>query len=179
MPVPSGGENPVDTADEVMGYDLASACRGFLTQQPEIYNVLGSDEIWDIWLFQEKLYVNVEQSQSVACVLKQQGSWTSPNMHNTARFPRLITEFYADPDRDERQNNEFPLSAKDKILRAHVVLDRFLHFARMTEQWWPDIAAPGAMRILNSSRQGELEFVEVPDGDGMMRGQVTYAVGVG
>jgi hypothetical protein len=167
------------TSPVTAGIDLVAAARGYLALQPELYSVLGSSQDWDIWLFQEKSYVRVESSQQTACVLKQMGSWTSPNSWNHMRFPRLQVEFWADPDRDEKANNAEPLSAKDKILAAHNVIDNFLHFTMLSEQWWPEISATAPMRILNSTRQGELEFAEVPDGDGLMRAIVFYAIGVG
>jgi hypothetical protein len=167
------------TIPTTAGIDLVAAVRGYLALQPEIYSVLGSSVDWDVWLFQETPYVRIEGSQQTACVLKQMGSWTTPNMHNHMRFPRLQVEYWADPDRDADSNNSNPLTAKDKILIAHDVIDRFLHFTALGEQWWPDIDAHAPMRILNSARQGEIDFSPIPDGDGMMRGVTTYAIGVG
>lgn len=168
------------TADEpVLGIDLVDAACAYLRLQPGVYNVLGSDNDWDVWLFQDTLMTRVESSQKTACVVRQDGGWTQPNMHNTARFPRLVVEFYGDPDRDAGNNTSEPLSAKDKILAAFNVIDRFLHFTTMRDQWWPEYGTNGAMRVLNSSRASELQFFPVPDGDGLMRGSVTYNVGVG
>lgn len=167
------------TIIETQGIDIVSACRRYLAMQTELYSVLGSDDNWDLWLFQETLFTRVESSQKTACVLRQSGSWTQPNQHNHMRFPRLVTDFYADPDRDSGNNNSEPLSAKDKILVAHEVVDRFLHFTMLDERWWPDSDSTGAMRVLNSARAGEIEWTTVPDGDGLMRGSVTYNLGVG
>lgn len=158
--------------------DIVAAARAFLASQQEIYTVLGSDEIWDLWLFQETLYTRVESTQKTACVLKLANGWTAPNAHNTLRFPRLQTDFYADPDRDLGDNNKAPLSAKDKILAAHAVVDRFLHDTVNSEIWWPDINSPYAARIIRSVRQGELEFNPFSDGDGMQKATVFYAIGL-
>lgn len=162
-----------------MAIDVVAAARKYLAQQASVLTVLGSDSIWDLWLFQEKLLTKVESSGKVACVLKQKGSWTSPNTYNTARFPRLVTEFYADPDRDSKNNVVTPLSAKDRILAAHEVIDSFLHIVSGKENWWPSFGTTGACRILRSTRQGELDWFDVPEGDGVLQGTVSYAIGLG
>lgn len=162
-----------------MAIDVVAATRKYLAQQAAVSATLGSDSVWDLWLFQDKLLTRVESSGKIACVLKQKGSWTAPNTHNTARFPRLITEFYADPDRDSKNNVVTPLSAKDRILTAHEVIDSYLHNVSGKAQWWPSLGAPGACRVFASARQGELDWFDVPDGDGVLQGTVSYALSLG
>lgn len=162
-----------------MSIDVVAAARKYLAQQAAVSAVLGTDNVWDLWLFQDKLLTRVESSGKIACVLKQKGSWTSPNDHNTMRFPRLITEFYADPDRDSKNNVVTPLSAKDRILAAHEVIDSLLHVVSGHDQWWPSQGAAGACRILRSTRQGELDWFDVKDGDGVLQATVSYAIGLG
>jgi hypothetical protein len=135
-----------------------------------------------MWLFQERLFTVVEQSQQCAVVLAQRGNWTSPNPGGTIRFPRLLTEIWADPDRVGRSDVD-PLSAKDKILLAHEAIDVHLHNVDSEVLWWPTDPITGyrpadSVRVIKSSRAGELDFFPVPDGDGMMRATVFYNLGV-
>ncbi len=162
-----------------MSQDIVKAARRFIAQQDGIASVLSSDAHWDLYLFQERLMVRIESSQNIACVLLQKGNWTSPNNHNTLKFPRLIVEFWADPDRDSRSNVTLPLSAKDKILAAYEFLDKYLHRVAGGDLWWPDQDDSGAVRVISSKRSDELSFYEVPDGDGMMRAQVIYNIVMG
>lgn len=184
--------------------NLVEAVRGKLVAQPDVRDVLGYDTNWDSWIFQERLFVMLERSgrpvptpqelvllpdtnprlgaRAVAVVLGQRGNWTSPNEHNTMRFPRIVTEFWADPDRLADGSVTDPLSANDKITRAHGIVDRYLHRVDGSATWWPtDPAVTGldAVRILRSSRLGELDFFPVADGDGLIRAQVFYAFGLG
>lgn len=163
-----------------MAIDVVRAARNYLAQQASVLTVLGSDSTWDTFLFQDLLLTKIESSGKVACVLKQKGSWASSNTHNTARFPRLITEFWADPDRDSKHNVVTPLSGKDKIRAAHEVIDSFLNNMSGQAQWWPSFGGAGACRIVASKRvEGDLDWFEVPDGDGVVTGTISYAISLG
>lgn len=162
-----------------MRIDIVAAARKYLATNPGLFTVLGSDSTWDIWLFQEKLYSRVESSGKTACVLKQLNGWTTPNTYNTARFPRLQTQFFADPDRDSKNNVESPLSAKDKIFAAHAVIDLMLHNVSGQSRFWPSFDDCDAVRVNSSVRSGELDFGPVIDGDGMLQASVTYNLCVG
>jgi hypothetical protein len=138
--------------------DYVLAARRYLAAQAPVRAVLGSDALWDTWLFQMKLQATLEGSESVACVLSPGGNWTTPNEHNTARFPRLRVEFFADPTRDAARN-VVTASTWAKLSAAYDAIDPYLHWMG-GEQMWGDV------RVIGSKRLGELDYSPVQDGDG-------------
>lgn len=152
--------------------NLTLSLRRFLVGIPEVTATVGSDLQWDSWIFRERLYAMVEGSGEVAVVLNTAGAWTSPNAHNTLRTPRLLIEIYADPTRNSaKQIHE--RDAGDKALTTFEAIDRYLHNVSGHATMWDDL------RIVKSTRLDEPELFDVPDGDGLIRAQVFYAVGVG
>jgi hypothetical protein len=155
-----------------VGLDYVLGARRYLAAFSDVRAVLGSDVQFDTWLFQRKLPVVVEGSQSCAVVLSPAGSWTAPNSHNTARFPRLQVEIYADPQRDSGRN----VTVDDtwpKILAAYEALDRHLHMAGTADVMWDSV------RVLRSTRLDEPDPVPVNDTDGVQRAAIFYALGLG
>lgn len=125
------------------------------------------------WLFQHELWAEVEGSSATAAVIARGGGWTSPNEHNTMRFPRLALEIYADPLRDAGRNLTNPGEVYRRIEAAFDAFDRRLHRpASATVRW-------GGVRTLGCLRLAEPIVYPVPDGDGLLRLQAFYAVVTG
>lgn len=156
---------PVETDDIVTG---ASA---YLRDQPDVLAVLGHYPGTSTpWLFQHRLWVKVENSQSTACVLSRNTGWTGPNLHNTLRFPRLGVDIWVDPLRDESNNVIDPDEAVRRITNAYQVIDRHLHRPQSGEQWW------GEIRTITCTRLAEPIILPDPDGQKPLRLQVFYAI---
>jgi hypothetical protein len=151
---------------------LAAGSRTVLASDTALTDLLGKDDVWDTWIFQDRLYAAIERSGAVAVVLEARGAWTSPNMHNTMRFPRLWVGYYADPSRDAA-GNVTEYDAADKIEAVHALVDRHLHRPQGGEVMW------GALRVIDAHRMGEPDYFPVKDGDGMTRAEVTYGVTLG
>lgn len=125
------------------------------------------------WIFQDKLFVPVEKSQSAALVVSQVGGWAVANEHNTARFPRLSVQYFVDPLRD---SNGVQSKFADTRLRANELFnlaDKILHRPQGAAQML------GSLRVDSVLRLTEPTWYEVPDGDGMLRGQAFYAACLG
>ncbi len=148
--------------------DYVLGARRWLASQAPVRAALGSDSTFDTWIFQSKLYVTVEGSQSVACVLSAGGNWTTPNVYNTAHFPRLRVELFADPDRDGA-GNAVSSSTWSKLSAAFDAIDPYLHWMGREQMW-------GDVRVIKSKRLGELDYSPINDGDGGGYGLVYYAL---
>lgn len=160
-----------------MSIDIVKPLRRYLASLDDISIYIDQDAKWDLFLFQEKLMTRMESTQKIAVVLKQEGNWTTANTHNTMRFPRLITEFWSDPPRDTGNQVTNPIAAKNRIKDSHEYIDRFLHIpAGGNSVWWPSETDSQRFRVIKCARQGELEFFDVPDGNGLVRATVSYAV---
>lgn len=150
--------------------NVTLSLRRYLAQQSDVTALVGHDHEWDTWIFQDRLYTMVEGTSQVAVVLSQRGAWTSPNSYNTLRTPRIVVEIYADPT---RSNSRLEVrDAGDKAMAVFEAIDSHLHMVSGIASW-------DGLRIVGSTRLDEPEVFDVPDGDGMVRAQVFYGVGVG
>lgn len=151
--------------------DIVQGAIKFLQAQPDVLAVLGSYPGTTVpYLFQRKLWVDVEGTSSTACLLFSEGGWTGSNLYNTMRFPRLSMEIWADPLRDGQNNVTDPGEVWRRANRAYQVIDQHLHRPQGGRQWW------GSLRTIDCVRMAEPTVYEVPDGDGLIRLLVSYAV---
>ena len=149
--------------------DLAVAAVTYLSAITEITDLLGSDDVFDTWIFRDDLLAVVENTGKSALVVRQQGSWAEANQHNTMRFPRLIVEMYVDPPRDTLGNAE--ISTVDDVAdHLFEVIDFYLHRARGGEEMW------GTRLTLGSYRAGEPDRFPWADVDGTQAYRLTYNV---
>ena len=155
-----------------MAQTLVEASRIYLADQPTVKALLGHDDFWDVWLFTEVLPPVVEGTQGIAAVLTTSGNWAAPNAHNTARFPRLTIDVYADPERDA-DNNLTDNDTPQKIEEAFQVFNKLLHRPSAEVVYYDGI------RVLGSTSEGEPLLFPVPDGPGMRRARFSYAVMLG
>jgi hypothetical protein len=152
--------------------DLVRAARVVLVNEPTVTNLLGSSDLFAVWIFRWSSFEIVEGSGLVALTLRQPGGWTVPNRHNTARFPLLETIVYADRSRDS-EGRPTKEDAQERALQVTDAVDAVLHVPQGGDISWDGV------RVLSSVRQSEPDIVTVPDGDGLCRASVRYAVVLG
>ena len=129
------------------------------------------------WVFQGlsdtgEPYRQPEGSGMAAVVVSSRGGWASPNQTNTASFPLLQIFVFADCSRDENGN----LSARDaesRVRRVAEVVDPLFHDAANRVHSW------GTFPVVSCLRHSELSIRDVPNGDGVVRGELTYEVVLG
>ncbi len=156
---------PVEADDVVQGVVK------YLQSQPAVVATLGTFEgTTSPWLFQRRMWAEIEGSSSTACMLYSDGGWTSANNHNTLRFPRLSMEIWADPLRDSQNNVTNPAEVWRRINRTYHIIDSYLHRPQGGTVYW------GTVRTVDCVRLAEPTSYEVPDGDGTIRLMVSYAV---
>lgn len=160
-----------------MALDLVTAVRRQLALETSVTSLLGSDSTYSTWIFRWRPYVSVEGTESAAVVLAQRGGWTAPNQHNTMEFPRLQVEIFVDPPRDGAGHPQHATAAEEGAYTIWRALDAVLHRPQGGAIEWGD--HNGKLRVLGSHRLGELDVVDVPEGDGMVRGLVSYGVNLG
>jgi len=156
----------------VTDIDIVLATRRHLAEQEDLTALLGSGNGYDTWIFQNRLYVPVEQTGKAALLIRQQGSWSSPNAHNTVRFPMIVIEVYVDPKRDDLRNSvSFNLQPQiDEIFQE---LDKALHRAKGKVEMW------STLRTLGSERMSEPDYFPQQDTENVWVARVTYAVTTG
>lgn len=154
------------------GDDIVQGCVKYLQAFPDVVAVVGSFAVVPAspYLFQHRLWVEMEGSQSTAAVISSDTGWAAPNLHNTLRFPRVVLTLYADPARDSQGNVTDPGEVRRRIDDAFTVFDRRLHRVSGGTQMW------GTVRTVSCERLTEPTNAAVPDGDGLRSLVASYAV---
>ena len=153
--------------------NLMVAAVDWLSSKSEITALVGSDAVFDTWIFQEDLLATVETTGKSAIVIPvPSGSWATPNQHNTMRFPRLVVEFYVDPPRDF-EGNPTSETVYDTANHLYKVVDSYLHRPQGDTQVW------GNLLVLDCVRSGELEAFPWGDVDKTQAYRINYNATVG
>lgn len=105
---------------------LTYAARNLLAQDTELTALLGRSLNWPTWIFADKPFVKIENSQRVLIVITQGDPWAPPNPHNTQTFPLLNVDVWADPTRNaDKSVKEY--DADDKIEAVVKHLNKHFH----------------------------------------------------
>jgi len=155
--------------------DIVQGCVKWLESKSDLTVMLGEFEEFpnQYYLFQYEMGVVLEGTQKAAVVVDQMGSWASPNVHNSMKFPRLKIEIWVDPIRDPERNFVNRSETRRRMNAIYNTVDRYLHRPQGGEQIW------GTVRTVDCTRLGEPVIYPVGDGDAMLRGQVFYGCSVG
>lgn len=162
---------------------LSLAARNLAAQDPAVTALLGSSTNWATWIFSDQPYVTIENKQKVMVVITENGNHSSPNLHNTMRFPRMLVDIWADPTRNSDNSVKTP-DAKDKIEAVVKVLNRLFHTVDNSDSrgmpliWGTQaqIASKTGVVVLGSTQLNGPEFSPVSDSNGAWMGRVTYGV---
>jgi len=162
--------------------DLAVAAHRKLSTVPGVVSALaspvGSAPV-GVWLFVRKLQAVVEGTGKAAAVLREEGAWTRPNQHNTARFPRLSLEIYADCSRESLNG---PPLRDDAESRARMVWEHFqtvLHRVDGFSEVWGSASGDPGLRVWGSQLMSLPDVYEVSDWPEGVRLQCHYGLNTG
>lgn len=153
--------------------DIVSGAVTYLRAQPELIDAVSTFVIGGqptAGIFQYRPWAKFEGTGKTGAVISNEGGWATANMHNTLRFPRLTVNIWADPLRDNVHNVVDPGEVMRRAHATYRVFDKYLHRTGGPEVMW------GQLRILACVRLVEPTIYIVPDGDGLVRCQVNYAV---
>lgn len=164
---------------------LSLAARNYLAAQPDVIALLGGDTTWSTWIFEDSPRVLVENSGSVMIVVSEDGGWAGANEYNTARFPRLLIDIWADPTRNP-DGSVRKKDAKKKIDAVYKAVDKCLHLVHkslpggLSIQWGTaeQMAERTGLRIDGSVRSGEPSYDPTFDNEGGYMARVVYNVSI-
>ncbi len=158
--------------------DITQGCVKMLLSKADVRAKVGhfpaAESEWIYYIFQDKLLANMERSPESALVISDAGGWGAPNTYNTMEFIRLSLEIYCGPIRDPATNAVIePAETRRRMSSVYNVVSRYLHRTGGDFEWW------GTVRTISSVALGTLQNYDVPDGDGLMRGQAFFGVTLG
>ncbi len=171
---------------------LTYAARNLLAQDTAVTALLGRSTKWDTWIFADQPFVKLENTQRVLIVITEQGQWQAPNPHNTARFPRMVVDIWADPTRNEDHSVQ-KYDADDKIEAVQKVIDRHFHTVNldvdsqdpaylgvkgMPRIWGnaEEIEERTGLVVTGSQRLDGPDLSDISNGNGGRMGRLVYGV---
>lgn len=163
---------------------LSLGARNMLIQDAPLTALLGKSASWTSWIFDQKpVNVKVEGTSRCLVVINEGRPWTSPNGHNTMRFPTLVVDIWADPTRNADKSVKF-WDSTTKIETIQKELDRLLHLIDpstpdgMPRMWGTaaQVAARTGVVIAECKRASGPEITPIRDSDGSLMGKLTYNV---
>lgn len=163
---------------------LSLAARNMLIQDVTLTALLGRSSTWSSWVFDQKpLGVKVEGTSRCLIVVNEGSPWTSPNEHNTMKFPTLLVDIWADPTRNDDKSVKH-WDADTKIENIQDELDRLLHLVDpgtshgMPYVWGTaaQVATQTGVVIAGCLRISGPEISPIRDSDGSFMGRLTYGV---
>ncbi len=159
--------------------DIISGAWDYLSTKTDLIEYLGEipnddpQEPTAPFLFQYEPTGRIEGSSSCGIVLSYGGTWNSPNTTNSARFPRLVVELYADIIRDSS-------GALDSSVDSGEVYRRFNELFRRVDRHLQRNSTDGRLfgSLLTSICQRLNDPVPspYPGGDGMLYGAAFYGI---
>lgn len=164
--------------------DVALAARRHLVSLPGVREVLGpaSSTVETSWIFVRDLATIVEGTGLAAVVLSAAGGWARPNSHNSAQFPRLVVEVYADSSREANLEVTRP-DAESRARYVWAVLERELHRTYAFVEVWgavPDASPPDpGLRVWGSQALHVPEVFSVSEWASGARLYATYGLSTG
>ena len=163
---------------------LSLAARNFLVQDTGLTGLLAESPTLGPWIFDsEPVGARFEQNSKCLIVISEENTWTSPNEHNTLRFPRLFVDIWADPDRNPDKSVRIS-NAKTKIGAIQAFIDKHMHLVDPgTPQGMPfiwgtpdQIANKTGVVIVASERRDGPEFSPIANAQGAWMGRLTYGI---
>lgn len=163
---------------------LSLAVRNYLALDHELRSLLGKSVSWETWIFDEDpLNVHVENTGKCLIVVRERGTWASPNDHNSMRFPRLLVDIWADPTRNpDRTIRQWDAATKIEQIQARV--DSHLHLsdpgtsAGMPYIWGTleQVVNKTGVVVAGSLRKSGPDISPIRDTEGALMGQLTYGI---
>lgn len=115
-------------------------------------------------------YFKVEDSGKAGIILSTRSPWAIPNLHNTARFPRLRVDIIADVTRDSHKRI-ISEDAEDRCEYVFSVVDKILHNPGNNDHAWPL-----NLYVQSCLRSQELEIFSYEENDHAVIGTAFYNI---
>lgn len=164
--------------------ELLTSARNKLINAPSITPLLGADigqdpvggAFSDGWIFLghddwEAPERDPANTGKAAVVLSVRNHWTSPNRHNTLRFPLLRVHILADMSRPNDVRLSAIKDAEDRCDRIAIAVSSVFHDVLNIDHVWPN-----DVFVISSVKYTDLAIVDVNNKDGLVSGDMSFAL---
>ena len=168
---------------------LSLAMRNEAVKHPAIASLLGSNSVWDVWAFDQKPEVPIENSQKALIVFVPHGIGVPVSEGTYFKTQTVDIDIWADSTRNPDGTVQVE-DADDKIEAITDALNKVFHTVSLSElspeglpngnirRWGSeqDIANRTAKVILGSTHTSSTKPRDMTDSDGTRMTTLTYAV---
>lgn len=161
--------------------DISADVVYYLQNAPSVQDVvtppyIGSDDAFvNGWIFDSNLMVRQENTQRCAIVVSYGGGWAAPLDGNTAHFPSVVVDIWADPTRNE-DNSPTTDDAKAKCFFIHDAVFKALHLAHHADVDGNSPIYFDNTRVTSSELIGEPTLTWITDGNGARMLRSNYGI---
>jgi hypothetical protein len=157
--------------------DIVRGCVKYLLGIPDITSLVGSD-FNGAWVFEGAPGVRMTKASTltpgspITCIVVfNAGTWGAPNPGQTADFPKIGIEIWADPPRDEEGQVTRPQDARVAADWLYKVVDYYMNRTAR------GVVMFGDVYTWDSNRLGSIAYLPtVPADDHTIMGTVYYAL---
>lgn len=150
--------------------DIVQGVYKYLLGYEDVVSLLGSSDSGTPFLYNGGIYHTMTGTQSVAVVVKDGGGWAAPNTSNTAEFPRIQIEIWADPPRDEEGQVTMPTEARTRAYAVYQHVNAHMHIPYSKVINFGDVLAFGSIRL------GEPAWLQRNEDDHLGKLTVFYGI---
>lgn len=112
----------------------------------------------------------VENTSKAAVLFSHVDHWSAQVRHHTTKFPILTVFLFADATRDPSNLNPIQQDAEHKVRVIWKEIDRLFHDSANK------IHVFDQLRVVSTVEGSPLSIMDIPDGDGAVRGTVRYDI---
>lgn len=157
--------------------DIVSGCVKYLLKIPAVTSLVGSD-FNGPWIFQETIGVRMQGASTLtpgfpitSLVVFNAGTWGSPTPGQTADYPKLGIEIWADPPRDPKGQVTSPNDARLAADWLYKTIDFYMNRTAR------GVVMFGDVYTWDSTRLGTITYLPpVPSDDHTIMGTVYYGI---
>lgn len=162
---------------------LTLAITNQLKQDSALTALLGRSVTFPTWIFDEKPFARIENSQRALIVINEDNQWAQMNEHNHMRFPRILVDIWADPTRNT-DNSVKTYDATRKIEAIVKQVDQTMHTVNLNDGngnpiIWGTAAQKASFTgqlITGSVHLTGPTYSDIKDAEGALMGRVAYGV---
>lgn len=155
---------------------LTVAIANELKTDTDLTDLLGTTPWYGSWIFTQKPFVMVENSQKSLIVITHEGSWAAANDYNTEQFPRIAVDIWADPQRNDDHSVALD-DTEDKIEAVLKIVKKHLHRVSNSNPDGTSIFF-GTVRIHSTKFTTGPEIFPISDGNGGQMGRSYFNIAI-
>lgn len=117
---------------------------------------------------------NARNTGTSSVVMTIRTPWTTPNLHNTLEFPELLIRIYSDATRFDDPSLSVADDGQYRCENVAKAIKNTFNDVANSDHLWPN-----GVYVVSCVLWNDLRVRDVPDEDGLVMGDLTFALQIG